>query len=260
MSEEVKVNYYSVVPAEVKYNNELTERAKLIYGEISSLSNKIGYCFATNGYFAKLYKCTNRTIQNAISKLQEKGFIKVEIENKNQRKIYITTNTIAETQLATSRNDFTGGEDNFTGGYENNFTHNIIDNNKIDRLFSYIVKLESKIPKEFEMYEKEILEVIKKFEMNYNRCSLISMSHENIDKVKIICYCLALLVKENVGHLLYRINRDQIISLFDECKLREQEYKDSDDEIVSFNNYFYKSLKNYLSQNKPFRNYTLIYD
>lgn len=66
MNEEVKANYYSVVPAEIKYNNELTEKAKLIYGEISSLSNKKGYCFATNSYFAKLYKCTNRTIQNAI--------------------------------------------------------------------------------------------------------------------------------------------------------------------------------------------------
>ena len=42
MSEDVKVNYYSVVPAEVKYNNELTERAELIYGEISSVS-KINY-------------------------------------------------------------------------------------------------------------------------------------------------------------------------------------------------------------------------
>ncbi|MBP3597351.1 MAG: helix-turn-helix domain-containing protein [Clostridia bacterium] len=52
-----------------KYNNELTQRAKLIYGEISSLSNKMGHCFATNNYFAKLYRCTNRTIQNAISKL-----------------------------------------------------------------------------------------------------------------------------------------------------------------------------------------------
>ena len=107
MSENVKVNYYSVVPAEVKYNNELTERAKFIYGEISSLSNKMGDC-------------------------------------------------------------------------------------------------------------------------------------------------LAMLVKENVGHLLYKINRDRIIGLYDECKLREQEYKNTDNEIISFINYFYKSLKNYLLQNKHF--------
>lgn len=255
MSEEVKVNYYSVIPAEIKYNNELTERAKLIYGEISSLSNKMGYCFATNGYFAKLYKCTNRTIQNAISKLQEKGFIEVVIENRNQRKIYLTINTKAERQSISCESNFVGCEDNFTGGDENNFTHNIINNNKIDRLFNYIVKLESKIPEEFEMYEEKILEVLKKFEMNYSKCALISMSHENIEKVKIICYCLAMLVKENVGHLLYRINREQIISLYDGCKLREQEYKNTDDEIISFINYFYKSLKNYLLQNKLFCSY-----
>lgn len=252
MSEDVKVNYYSVVPAEVKYNNELTERAKLIYGEISSLSNKMGYCFATNGYFAKLYKCTNRTIQNAISKLQEQGFIKVVIENRNQRKIYLATSTKDEVQEVSCENNFVEREDNFVGGYENNFTHNIIDNNRIDRLFNYIVKLESEIPKEFEMFEEKILEVLEKFGMNYNKCSLISMTYENIEKVKIICYCLAMLVKENVGHLLYKINRDQIISLYDECKLRENEYKNTDDEIISFNNYFYKSLKNYLLQNKRF--------
>lgn len=170
MSNDVKVNYYSVVPAEVKYNNELTESAKLIYGEISSLSNKIGYCFATNGYFAKLYKCTNRTIQNAISKLQEKGFIKVVIENRNQRRIY---NKKDEVQEVSCENNFVECEDNFTGGYENNFTHNNIDNNKIDRLFSYIVKLESEIPKEFEICEEKILDVLEKFGMNYNKCALV---------------------------------------------------------------------------------------
>ena len=252
MSEDVKANYYSVVPAEIKYNNELTEKAKLIYGEISSLSSKRGYCFATNGYFAKLYKCTNRTIQNAISKLQEKGFIKVVIKNRNQRRIYLTTNTKDENQESKCENNFVECEDNFMGGYENNFAHNIIDNNKIDRLFNYIVKLESEIPKEFEMHEEKILDVLEKFGMNYNKCALISMSYENIEKVKIICYCLAMLVKENVWHLLYKINRDRIICLYDECKIREQEYEDTDNEIISFTNYFYKSLKNYLLQNTHF--------
>lgn len=200
----------------------------------------MGYCFATNGYFAKLYKCTNRTIQNAISKLQEQGFIKFVIENRNQRRIYLATNTKDEVQEVSCENNFIECEDN------------IIDNNKIDRLFNYIVKLESEIPKEFEMHEEKILDVLEKFGMNYNKCALISMTYENIEKVKIICYCLAMLVKENVGHLLYKINRDQIISLYDECKLRENEYKNTDDEIISFNNYFYRSLKNYLLQNKHF--------
>lgn len=109
----------------------------------------------------------------------------------------LTTNIKAEDQELSYEN-------NFMGGYEDNFTHNIIDNNKIDRLFNYIVKLESEIPKEFEMYEEKILDVLEKFGMNYNKCALISMSYENIERVKIICYCLAMLVKENVGFCCIR--------------------------------------------------------
>ena len=72
-----KVSYYAIIPANVRYDEELTDKAKLLYGEITALSNKEGYCFATNKYFANLYKRTNRAIQNAISKLQENGYINV---------------------------------------------------------------------------------------------------------------------------------------------------------------------------------------
>ena len=89
MNEENQVSYYAIIPANVRYDNDLTEKAKLLYGEITCLSNKEGYCFATNNYFANLYNCSIRTIQNAISKLQEKGYIIIVIENNNQRKIYI---------------------------------------------------------------------------------------------------------------------------------------------------------------------------
>lgn len=133
--------------------------------------------------------------------MQEKGFIKIVIENRNQRKIYLAADIGNEEKLAEHENNVIGYEDIFTGGHENNFTHNII-NNKIDRLFNYIIKKEKQIPKEFEVYEEKILDVIKRFEMNYSKSALISMSEENIEKVKIICFCLAMLVKENVGHLL----------------------------------------------------------
>ena len=247
---ENKVGYYSVVPAEIKYNNELTEKAKLIYGEISSLSNKEGYCFATNSYFAKLYKCTTRTIQNAISKLQEKGFIKVEIENRNQRKIYLAYHKGSEKDFVGNEDNFIGYENKFIGEYENNFTHNIIDNNKIDRFFYYIINNEKQIPKEFEKCENKIFDVLNKFEMIYGKNALECMTDENVEKIKIICYALALLVKENVGHLLYKISRDKIISLYDECKIREQDYENTENEIVSFVNNFYRSLKNLLLRNK----------
>lgn len=144
MNEENKSNYYAIIPAVVRYDNELTDKAKLLYGEITCLSNKEGYCFATNNYFANLYHCTPRAIQATISKLQEKGYIKVVVENNYQRKIFLTD------ALGYEKNFVGGYEKKFMGGYEKNFTNNNINSNiDDDYLFYLIINDSSKIPKDF---------------------------------------------------------------------------------------------------------------
>ena len=95
-------------------------------------------------------------------------------------------------------------------------------------------------------YEEKIIDVLDKFELIYPQEIAESMREDIQEKFKTVCYALALAVKENVSHLLYKMNRDKILSLYDECKLREQEYKNTDNEIISFTNYFYKSLKGQL--------------
>jgi|TARA_Y100000310_G_scaffold289485_1_gene315923 hypothetical protein len=72
-----KPNYYGILPAQVRYDTALTNLAKLLYCEISALASKDGICFATNGYFAKLYDSSERTISRAICSLEENGYVKI---------------------------------------------------------------------------------------------------------------------------------------------------------------------------------------
>lgn len=72
-------NYYAVIPASVRYDKGLRPNEKLIYGEITSLSNATGECWASNNYFAELYQVTPQAVSKWISNLQNKGYITVEL-------------------------------------------------------------------------------------------------------------------------------------------------------------------------------------
>lgn len=88
-------SYYSVITANVRYDNRLTDSEKLLFAEITSLSNKRGYCTASNGYFATLYSVVKETISRRISNLTKFGYLKIEIIKKGnevkQRKMYPLT-------------------------------------------------------------------------------------------------------------------------------------------------------------------------
>ena len=130
---EDKPNYYAIIPAEVRYNPNINANEKLLYGEISALSNKYGYCIATNEYFALLYNVSTRTITDWIKALEDMTYLSSEIEVKRYddgtikkiRKLYI--NHIENSQhdhIEVSRNNHI--EENFS--YNN--TSNINNINK----------------------------------------------------------------------------------------------------------------------------------
>tara|TARA_A100001201_G_scaffold16947_2_gene19862 strand:+ start:75 stop:716 length:642 start_codon:yes stop_codon:yes gene_type:complete len=77
-------SYYAIIPAEVRYSN-LKPNAKLLYGEITSLTHKEGYCFATNNYFATLYKVSKNTVSTWISSLEKSGFINIDMIYKDKQ-------------------------------------------------------------------------------------------------------------------------------------------------------------------------------
>lgn len=83
---EEKPNYFAVIPANVRYDKDLKDKAKLLYGEIAALSNQYGYCYASNKYFAELYNVTPTTISLLIKDLVDKGYIESEIVYKEGTK------------------------------------------------------------------------------------------------------------------------------------------------------------------------------
>lgn len=90
-------NYYAIIPASVRYCDDVCPNAKLLYGEITALSNASGYCYAGNRYFAELYKLKRlQTISDWIKQLEKNGFISVELTYKgkeiDQRIIRLTPN------------------------------------------------------------------------------------------------------------------------------------------------------------------------
>lgn len=77
--EREKPSYFAIIPANVRYDKRLKDKAKLLYGEITSLCNKDGYCWAKNEYFADLYDVTKTTISTLIKNLIDCGYIKSKI-------------------------------------------------------------------------------------------------------------------------------------------------------------------------------------
>ena len=74
-----KKSYFAVIPANVRYDENLSPNAKLLYGEITALCNAEGYCWASNKYFAELYSVSPITISRWINSLVSRGYITSQI-------------------------------------------------------------------------------------------------------------------------------------------------------------------------------------
>ena len=82
-------SFFSVLTANVRYDNRLSASEKIFYSEISALTNSFGFCSASNNYFMKLYSCDKRTIQRWLKNLCDLHYIKIEKINNNSRRIYL---------------------------------------------------------------------------------------------------------------------------------------------------------------------------
>lgn len=172
-------SYYSITPANVRYDRKLKANEKLLFSEITALANKSGYCTATNGYFAPLYDVTKTTISNWINHLKEKGYVKVVFQKNGKqiigRKIYPVMNPIKENKNTPvkekdntpikekdntySKKEQEGIKENFKHPIKEKFKENItsINNTSINNNIRASDNAQAQIPKE--LTQAQIIEI-----------------------------------------------------------------------------------------------------
>lgn len=117
-----KPNYYAIIPAEVRYNKNLRANEKLLFGEITALSNTTGTCNASNNYFANLYNVVPSAITRWIKDLEKYRYIDVEYIKKGKE---IKQRIIKITGIHKYDEVFT----NVLGGYSQKAKENNTSNN-----------------------------------------------------------------------------------------------------------------------------------
>lgn len=196
MNEENQISYYSVIPATVRYDKRLKPAEKLIYSEITSLTNMMGYCFASNKYFANLYDVTIHTVSQWISHLEKLGYVYIDLirdANKEikERRIYI--------------DDTPYVQKNTYPIYKNVQDNNI--NINIDDLFNLLINNSNKIPKTF-------YEILERLDFLYTKDILCIMQKEKVQMLKRIIYILYDLYNNNFNNLLLQVKRESLINLY----------------------------------------------
>lgn len=230
MNEESKNNYYAIIPATVRYNKDLKPNEKLLYGEITALANSKGFCFASNRYFAELYKVTIHTVSQWISHLEKLGYVNIELIKDDKKEIKERRIYISDTPYIQ--------KDTYPYVLKSTYPiyKKVQDNNiniKIDDLFLFIINNSDKISNEFYC-------IINNLEFNYTTDILSIMKEDKIQMIKEIIYTLYSLYNTDFKYILPKINRDELINIY----IISKEHNPSD-----FLNYYKMAIINKYAKN-----------
>lgn len=228
MNEENKINYYSIIPASVRYDNRLKPAEKLLYGELTSLSNKEGFCFAQNKYFADLYEVSIGTVSKWLSHMQKLGYIAIEIIRNNKKEIIARHIYIKDTPMVKNNHTPYGQKEQYP------MVKNDIDNNiniNKDDLFNLIINNSKQISQSF-------YEILDNLELIFPQKILLYMQQDNIDKLKTIIFVLYEIYNSNLEYLLRKIDRDSLVKLYEICKTNNPDDIQNYFKKAVINNYF----------------------
>lgn len=133
-------SYYAILSADVRYDKRLRANEKLLYAEITALTNKTGACWASNKYFAELYGVTTQAVSKWINDLKNCGYISVSYEMKgreiDKRVIRLASTNVCDLSINDEgvSTNVSKVSTNVDGGYqqkikENSTRENITSNN-----------------------------------------------------------------------------------------------------------------------------------
>jgi hypothetical protein len=123
-------NYFAVIPAPILFDKNLSERDKILFAHIMTLTHKEGFCYASNRYFEQVMDCTDRTISRSLKSLEDNGYIRREMHYREgskeieNRYIYVSIGMV--------KNDLTGIDKNDHTGIDKNVLDNSTSNNSIN--------------------------------------------------------------------------------------------------------------------------------
>lgn len=141
-------NYYAIIPAKIRYDKELRANEKLLYGEITALTNKNGECWASNNYFADLYNVSPQAISKWISDLEEHDYISTTlVYSPNKKEVEKRIIKLSEVSTYIDR-----VSTNVDGGYQQKFKEN---NTSINNICSSDDELANNFDKIWNLYPRK---------------------------------------------------------------------------------------------------------
>lgn len=95
MAEHKYPGYTALLPPRVRYDPELPPAAKLLFAEISAMTDVTGFCWASNAYLGQLLRLSKDRTARLLAELQERGYLSMEVirDEKNavtERRIFLT--------------------------------------------------------------------------------------------------------------------------------------------------------------------------
>ena len=100
--------FWSVIPATVLDDMSIPANAKILYGVLSSLMRREGYCWPSNAQLAEAMHCSEDVVKRWVSALAEAGHIRVRIEpnRKVGGKIRYISPVLAEPSITPSQDGY----------------------------------------------------------------------------------------------------------------------------------------------------------